>query len=78
MDDLGRHIAVQCKHFIGGDGGSVGQPVAQYLFGGAHAIQPAALPILVTNGKFTGSAKAWSGERHRVLLIGREELARWS
>ncbi|WP_328774834.1 restriction endonuclease [Streptomyces goshikiensis] len=77
MDDLDRYIAVQCKHLMGGDG-SVGQPVAKHLFGGEHAMQPAALPILVTNGKFTGSAKMWSGEQHRVLLIGREELARWS
>lgn len=77
MDDLGRYLMVQCKHFTDGTG-SVGQPVAQHLFGGAYAMQPAALPVLVTNGKLTGSAKAWSRENHRVYLIGREGLARWS
>ncbi|MFE3861098.1 restriction endonuclease [Streptomyces goshikiensis] len=77
MDGLGQYLVVQCKHFSGG-AGSVGQPVAQHLFGGAYAMQPAALPILVTNGKFTGRAKAWSRQNHRVRLVGREGLAQWS
>ncbi|WP_162793137.1 restriction endonuclease [Streptomyces globosus] len=77
IDDFDRHIMVQTKHFSGGNG-SVGQPVAQHLFGGASAIHPVALPIVVTNGKFTGSAKMWSKEDARVRLIGRDELARWS
>ncbi|MEV7571411.1 restriction endonuclease [Streptomyces tanashiensis] len=77
VDEFGRYIMVQAKHFTGGKG-SVGQPVAQHLYGGANAIHPSTLPIVVTNGTFTGSAKVWSKEQYRVRLIGREELARWS
>lgn len=77
MDDLDRHLIVQCKHFRDGND-SVGQPVAQHLFGGAHAMQPPALPILVTNGTLTNPAKVWSKESNRVRLIGREELIRWA
>ncbi|MEV5972277.1 restriction endonuclease [Streptomyces sp. NPDC051921] len=76
-DPLGRYVMVQAKHFTGGTG-SVGQPVAQHLYGGAMATHPSTLPVIVTNGKITGGAKVWADEGQRVRLIGREELWRWS
>lgn len=76
MDDLGRYLMVQCKHRRDGEG-SVGQAVAQHLWGGAMALHSTTLPIVVTNSRFTGSAKVWAAEGNRVRLIGREELTQW-
>ncbi|MFI7356073.1 restriction endonuclease [Streptomyces avidinii] len=77
MDEFGRYLMVQCKHFTGGSG-SVGQPVAQHLYGGAMATHPSTLAVLVTNGKITGGAKVWAEEGARVRLVGRGELYRWT
>nr|WP_228454096.1 restriction endonuclease [Streptomyces alkaliphilus] len=77
MDDLGRYLMVQCKHRRDGQG-SVGQDVAQHLWGGAMALHSTTLPIIVTNSRFTGSAKVWAAEGNRVRLIGREELTQWA
>lgn len=77
VDEFGRHIMVQAKHFTGGTG-SVGQPVAQHLYGGAMAAHPGTLAVLVTNGRITGGAKVWAKEKDRVRLVDREGLDRWS
>ncbi|MFI7356071.1 restriction endonuclease, partial [Streptomyces avidinii] len=77
LDGLDHTIMIQAKHFTGGSG-SVGQPVVQHLYGGAMAVHPSALPIVVTNGEFTGLAKVWAAENSRVHLVGREELRRWA
>ncbi|MFB7517238.1 restriction endonuclease [Streptomyces sp. NPDC056144] len=75
VDELGNHLAVQCKHFTGGNG-RVGQPVVQHLVGGSHP--PRTLPIVVTNGLFVGGAKAWAEDGDRARLIDRQALKRWS
>lgn len=77
VDDLGRYLMVQCKHRRDGQG-AVGQDVAQHLWGGAMALHSTTLPIIVTNSRFTGSAKMWAAEGNRVRLIGREELTQWA
>ncbi|TDU73490.1 restriction endonuclease [Streptomyces sp. KS 21] len=77
MDDLGRYLMVQCKHFRDGNG-SVGQPVVQHLYGGAMTLHPSTLAIVVTNGRITGGAKVWAGENDKARLVGRDALKRWA
>lgn len=77
VDELGRYIMVQCKHFRDGNG-SVGQQVVQHLYGGATTLHPSTLPIVVTNGRITGGAKVWAEENDKARLVGRDELKRWA
>ncbi|MFB9557894.1 restriction endonuclease [Streptomyces roseoviridis] len=77
VDQFGRRIMLQAKHFRKGQG-SVGQPVVQHLYGGAVAEHQATLPVVVTNGRFTAAAKVWAAERDRVRLVDREGLRRWA
>ncbi|MFE7602082.1 restriction endonuclease [Streptomyces sp. NPDC057494] len=77
VDEFGRHIMLQAKHFRDGRG-SVGQPVVQHLYGGAMAEHHATLPVVVTNGRFTGGATVWAKERDRVRLVDREGLRLWA
>ncbi|MGW1773333.1 restriction endonuclease [Streptomyces sp. NPDC002104] len=77
LDEFGRYLMVQCKHFTGGNG-SVGQPVMQHLYGGATATHPSTLAIVVTNGRIRGGAKVWAEENDKVRLVGRDALKRWA
>ncbi|MFD3659048.1 restriction endonuclease [Streptomyces sp. NPDC058659] len=76
-DEFDRYIMVQCKHFRDGNG-SVGQPVAQHLYGGAVAVHPSTLAVVVTNGRITGGAKVWAKEAERVRLVDRDGLRLWA
>ncbi|MGW1071482.1 restriction endonuclease [Streptomyces sp. NPDC002537] len=75
MDEFGRHLLVQCKH---GTGKSVGQDVAQHLYGGAMAIHTGTLPIIVTTQQITGGAREWGREGDRVRFVDRVGLKRWA
>ncbi|MFD5105019.1 restriction endonuclease [Streptomyces cinereoruber] len=75
VDDFGRHLLVQCKH---GTGKSVGQDVAQHLYGGAMAMHMGTLPIIVTTQRVTGGAREWAKDRDRVRFVDREGLKRWA
>ncbi|WP_405842405.1 restriction endonuclease [Streptomyces platensis] len=77
MDDKGRYRMIQCKHHRNGSA-SVGQPVVQHLYGGARATERPTLPIVVTNARFTSSARRWARENDKVRLVDREILKRWA
>ncbi|MFB7619480.1 restriction endonuclease [Kitasatospora sp. NPDC056181] len=77
-DPHGRRWVLQCKHKQDPDGGSaVGVGVLYALVGTNERVHRAQVPVVVTNGRFTGPAVRW-GREQDVVLVDRELLGRWA
>jgi restriction system protein len=78
VDPAGRRWVIQCKHRRAGVAGSaIGTPDLQTLNGTARPIHKADVVVLVTNGRFTRTARPW-GQQQRIHLVDRELLGRWA
>ncbi|MFD0273482.1 restriction endonuclease [Kitasatospora sp. NPDC127111] len=77
-DPMGRRWVLQCKHKQDPAGGAaVGVGVLYALVGTNERVHRAQVPVVVTNGKFTGPAVKW-GREQDVVLVDRELLGRWA
>ncbi|MCX4748088.1 restriction endonuclease [Kitasatospora sp. NBC_01287] len=71
----GVYLAVQCKHTQVGR--KVDAPTMYEVNGTAGPEHGARVALVVTNGGFTKPALAFA-ERHEILTVGRDDLAKWA
>ncbi|WP_431683779.1 restriction endonuclease [Kitasatospora sp. KL5] len=77
-DPAGRRWVLQCKHKQDPlRGSAVGVGVLYALVGTNERVHRAQVPVVVTNGRFTGPARKWGMEQN-VALVDRDVLGRWA
>lgn len=77
-DPFGRRWVIQCKHRKDGLAGSaVGTPDLHVLNGTGRPVHNGDVIVLVTNGRFTDKALAFTCSQ-RLHLVDRNLLARWA